>query len=767
MTALTMTIALAAVALHLAAPDLAAGPSRTIAGTVTDQSGKPLLGASVILAEDTAVIAGTSTDAQGRFRIRLSPAPSTTMEIRVSCVSFHPRVVRLDSLPDTTAVNIILRPRLVELTGITVAPAPEPNLDQLTLGATAIRQSARTSLVSTNPVGGLSEPHISRVGSSHSSKIRINGTSPAYYLNGVPIGFDPDHYGIFTIIPSSMVSRLEFNPQGTQADFGLPSVIAMETPSPFDCPNSGELNLSMLEATAQYAVSGPKWFAAASVRKSVLDKLVKRFDISSDRQTLPPTNFQDVVGSAGWKLSGTTRLYIDHYNVRDFFSYNTGDAVDAAHAVSARQSSTDRMLAVWMQTGLSRISLKAILATRRSNRVYQATPANLDSPADVALDLAEDLHSHFTSAEAVLEIGHIHLTAGGEGTFVTYRSVDMTQTNWNFLPPFTNSDNPYVYQKALNDTYGSYHDDEGETNAAAYLSSEVLFGEVTIQSGIRADYFSTLSDRNELTFRQQVNYCIGERGAVELYFGTFAENPVNNILEPYQVLVHANLARLTPIKSQIARIDVTLGDWRVGVFDKRLNDLPLMAPDFDHVYDKSGGIDQQFIAVTSTGRALFYGGQVVFQREGFLSPALDLEVSYAYTKAYRMDHGLRLPHELIAPHQARMQTDYRASSRLRLGLELYVRSGYPYTPSDPGAIPTGESELYSQDYYQTVIAEENSSRFPTNAALNLSATYAWDTVELFAAVTNVSNRANPIINSGSRYIYDAGILPTIGLRWQF
>jgi hypothetical protein len=37
---------------------------------------------------------------------------------------------------------------------------------------------------------------------------------------------------------------------------------------------------------------------------------------------------------------------------------------------------------------------------------------------------------------------------------------------------------------------------------------------------------------------------------------------------------------------------------------------------------------------------------------------------------------------------------------------------------------------------------------------------------LYLNVANVTNRSNPIINTADGFVYDAGILPSLGLRYQ-
>lgn len=96
---------------------------------------------------------------------------------------------------------------------------------------------------------------------------------------------------------------------------------------------------------------------------------------------------------------------------------------------------------------------------------------------------------------------------------------------------------------------------------------------------------------------------------------------------------------------------------------------------------------------------------------------------------------------------------------------MTLRSGYPYSPSRQ-VLYYSEQSNYTETYYQSMLQQENSLSFKPNGALNLYATFSLGAATLSLAVTNATNRYNPIISSPSGYVYDAGILPSVGLRWQ-
>ena len=194
--------------------------------------------------------------------------------------------------------------------------------------------------------------------------------------------------------------------------------------------------------------------------------------------------------------------------------------------------------------------------------------------------------------------------------------------------------------------------------------------------------------------------------------------------------------------------------------------MPLITPNFNQVFDKSGQIDENFLEMQSTGQAQFYGGSISYDKLALLNSRLKFTGSYAYTYAHKIDQGVTIPYELNSPHKLYLSSDYQFSRVFHLGTEFQMRSGYPYSPTR-GITTYQDPDKYNVDYYTSVISQENSEQFPTNLSLNLYGCFTFRSVEIYFSVSNVTNHANPIINAASGYVYDAGILPMIGLKWRF
>jgi hypothetical protein len=760
----TLVLLVLLVLLALLFPAVGQSTSVSIHGLVRAEDGHSIPGATVIVQDTGIVVAGVATDKTGCFDLRLSQNPSGPVELRVSSVGYKTQTQRIpiDRLHD--AVTVSLTEVTVEVPGMTVTPTYF-GLPQQIIRQDAVVARAAQSLVMTNPIAAIKQPQVSRVGSNLSSQIRVYGTNPVYSLNGLPIGTDPAHYGMFSYVPASIVDKMEFEPLGTPADQQLPSVVEFGTAELFGQGSNADLTLSTIEATGTFSLATDRLYTQGSLRKSVLDRLVNQLDISTDRATLPPTNFQDVFGTFGIKLSRTTRLMIDHYQVRDFLSYNSSNVADVT-SIDTYQATREQQFGVRLEDRRSNLITHAALSSRRGTRDYKATPNN-DAPTEtIRVNLNEDYRTDFGQVGADLNWSHLLLKAGLETEKDRYRDYFLSQHNWNFLPPFANTDNPFIYQQALNDTYGECAGDARQSRTSSFFSGEMPVGAASLTLGIRQDNYTPLADGKQLSYRTRLGWALGSRTNVSLSWGTYSNSPLDNVLESYQVMIRTNLDRLSPVLTELGSLQIGYGGFNAGVFTKTLDNLPVVSPDFNDITASTGTIDRDFIAITSEGTARFDGFFATLEQAHLLGDRLGLTLSYAYTVSRYCDHGVITRYDLDVPHRFQMQIDYRCTKKLNLGAELQIRSGYPYSPLRTNW-SRNESDLYRWEYYRAALEDDNSLRFTTNAYLNLSSSYRMNRVELLLSVSNVTNRSNPVVNSSAGLIYDAGILPMLGVRMTF
>ena len=734
--------------------------SSTLSGTVSDSTGQPVCGATVVVIWEETVIAGTAARADGSFGLTLPSHVRGTVTLQVSSVGYatSTRKIKLDDLDGS--IGLTLTDLATQIEGITVHPSRPVELARETINGAAVARRAQMSLVPTNPVAAIKQPQVSRPGSSHSSQIRVHGTNPVYYLNGLPIGTDPAHYGLFAFIPTLVIERIGFYPLGSPARHRLSAVVELDTREPFGGKTSADAVLSTIEATGAFKLAGERFYVLGSLRKSVLDRLVKHFDISTDRTTLPPTNFQDIFGSAGWKLSDRVRVMVDQYHVRDFLSFNTSAATGSSSGIETYQSSQENQVALRLEGMTDRWLARFSVGVRSGSAFYRAVPIQQDG---LYAYLTESHFVGYGRSEISWVGDRTSMTAGAEIEADRERKFSLEQHNWNFLPPFSSSDNPYVYQQALNETYGDYTAVLRSVNRAFYGTARWEGSRFMYTGSLRLDDYNLLQNRTVWSPRTTVGFRTGARSLLEFRYGQYSQSPIGDILEAYQILFRANVAILSPIRTTLTSLDWRGDQWQIGLFHKHLDNLPVVTPDFENPYEKDARLAQGILSARSEGAGRFAGASIAYQKSDLVGGRADLSVSYAYTHSYVIDHDVVLPYDLDSPHRINLEVAWHFSPRINLSTEFQWRSGYPYSPIVYNHAYDG-SEVFTESYYQAALEQENSRRLAAHASLNLAGSYRWDRTELFLSISNLTNRANPIVNSSSGPVYDAGILPMLGVR---
>lgn len=741
--------------------------STLISGQVTDTDGQPIIGASLTIGVAGQTVAATATDEDGNYSITSPESYLQEVTMKISSIGFERTTRSIQSGDSAYVFDVTLVQRAIPISDVIVVVNTNESGQSRAVSKRQLDRRASRSIVPTNPVSALVEPQVVRQGSQHSSKIRVHGTSPDYFINGSRIGSDPNHYGTFSIIPGSVVERLRFHPQGTSAQFVLPSVIEMETPVRFERHFNGEISLSLVEATGSLAFGNEKMFAIGTLRKSVLDKLVRSSEMDGDHRTIPPTNFQDVFVSTGARLSARHLLIVDQYHVQDFLSYTI--ATSGSNGVAMFQHTKESYVGVRYHGQLGRSSIRAQLSGRISKELYRVTP-HVVLNQSVADNLYLDLSEHYRSFVASLQVemplsnrGGPLLVVGADLDYVASRELKLSHQHWNFLPPDATSDNPFIYQPELDELYQDYQDRGAETNSSTFATVEYQLGSLRSESGIRLDYFGNLKRTATVNIRQQVDIPIGDYSEFGFFAGTFSENPRKKLLGAYQVAVRRDISDLDPIRTALISTSYQYGPLRLGLFAKRLTNLPVLTPDFSAV-NTTGTVDEGFLSMRSSGSINFYGGDITLDLPGLISNKVDVYAFYAYSQARTKTDGVATDYELSSPHTLAVQLSYRPGRKLTLGADLGLRSGHPYTPHQ---VPDNLDDRYSSDFYHQELGRVSTARFPMHASIDLHAELTTGGSSWYLNVANVTNRGNPIINSSDGYIYDAGILPTIGFKHRF
>jgi hypothetical protein len=196
---------------------LAAGD---VTGAVTDSaSGKPLAGADVSLAQKGQIVARTSTDDFGRFRIHDLSAGVYQLEVRL--IGFRPaaRDIEITDRGGEVNATFLLSPAPVELQALEVSAAPVA-VDTRT-GNQVFKQNEfqgsptlTTSQIVQQAIAGAARAPTGEV------HIRGQHAEFTYYVDGIPV--PPGISGSLNeLFDPSIVNEINFQTGGWDAEYGL------------------------------------------------------------------------------------------------------------------------------------------------------------------------------------------------------------------------------------------------------------------------------------------------------------------------------------------------------------------------------------------------------------------------------------------------------------------------------------------------------------------------------------------------------------------
>jgi hypothetical protein len=737
-----------------------------ISGTILSSDKNPVIAANIKLYDNDSLVSWAVSDTAGKFSINAYNRPAKTNRLEISAIGYKSREYSISDNKDYSRFGVILTENPIDLGSIHVESKPDIVVGKNSLSGSKLIEKSRRSLILTNSAGAIKQPQAVRDGSAQSAKIRVNGTSPTYFINGCRMGDDPNHYGMFNIIASPNLSGLDFYAQGTPAKYESPSTIEFHTPKSFNRRFGGEFDFSFIEGTVLAAEGNDRYFVMTSIRKSFLDLFINKAPFKSDRLTIPPTSFTDFFTSSGIKLTPNDILIADHYYSKDYLSYDLSGSKRNPAGLNIAQNTEEQFVSIRLESTRPNFNYRIAASTKSGTESYGVLPATPSPDSNMLVDLYSTQRICTGDASFSYLLGRLIITAGNSTKYISDRKLNLHQSNWNFQPPDASSDNPYIYQPELNYLYGKIRLNDNQFDNASYVSLKSRPGKFEYELGMRRSYFQKLRTNWHTTYRGSIGYNAGRLGTLSLFGGTFAESPIKRILEPNQVFVVTQLDRLDPISSHLVSFSYTLSRLNMGVFTKAIHNIPILTPDFGRVDIENLRMEQDFLSMKSIGKLNSYGGDISIDLKNFPTPKWDICISYGYTHNIKSINELATPYELDAPHKLNIETDYRVSRVISIGGNLAAHSGYPYSQPVAG-YQNYTLSRYTDEYYRGVLAGLNSSRFPVNYQSSIYANFDWGKRHLYLTIINVTNRKNPLISSADGYIYDNGILPSIGYGYQF
>jgi hypothetical protein len=314
------------------------GQSASISGRITDDEGRPVVGAVVMVLDDEITLGGADTDSLGAFQVPRLPAGVRTLRVTGLGYGDYSRQVTLE--PDRVLeVEVELERRAIELPGVSVeAAASRERFRFESLGGPTVREIDLQQLRS---LPGIAEADPIRAievlpgvvsTSDFSAAFHVRGGSQdqnLILLDGVPV-FSPFHLGgLFSVFNADMIDRVELQSGGFPAEHGgrVSSVLDIES-DPGEGSFGVDAGVSLL--ATRVAVGGrlPVSVADALGRSSVRYRVSARrsyFDVLFKPAFEFPyhlTDFQALIESQG--TSGD-RLLVTAYTGKDVLDFSSLD----------------------------------------------------------------------------------------------------------------------------------------------------------------------------------------------------------------------------------------------------------------------------------------------------------------------------------------------------------------------------------------------------------------------------------------------------------
>lgn len=739
-----------------------------LSGTIADSLGQPLEGVSVSVfpqGGDTLVVI---SDSLGFYSLTLAVIESLPASMRVTAVGYLPSVREIIIAVGELRIDFTLVPTAIPIRGIEVISEAERDWFTKRVSSDEVRTAAMRSVVPSNPLAAVVVPQLARIGPSLSAMYRVDGSVPQYYLDGLSLGADPAHFGMFSHLPLQAIDQIRISAEGTEASRGSPSCVDLSSIAQFEPHHRGEVQVSLIDGTVWYSRGGNRSFASVTMRRSVIDQLAQRIDLGSSRQTIPDPTFQDVVLTSGVRLSRHFRWLATGYYSWDRLGYQLGSwgSTGYANDIWSQQSATERYLGSSLLGQFGEMSTTAAVGIRSTSRHYRAFIPDSPNPNDLNVDLTENslLINSLLKLEWVQR--RTEYSVGWQMRSYARLNTDLEHEDWNLLSPFAHSNDVYCYQTELNDIYGNRELSLRPTAHAWFGSAIWRTERISFENGVRLEYFGGLDRPMTVGTRHRLAVRVGRGITADAGIGRYYESPISGALESYQVPIRAGLKHLIPVNTTVLSGRIQSGWFSVDISRRLIRNLPNMTPDFDHrlwLYQNGHYVaDPEFLTMRSIGRIQTTTLAVTLQTPRPLWGSLKPSASYARSRSRQAECSVWTPYDLDSPHRWTLQLDFSPPGRLSLGARWQYHTGYPYTP-DRGFHPV----QYSASWYARYRSQANSERFQANISFDVYGQYSRGRWTLFASVANLTNHANEMIRGAREFVYDAGLLPNVGVRCRF
>ncbi|TNE74255.1 TonB-dependent receptor [bacterium] len=743
---------------------LSAQNKGVILGKIIDKNTQePLIGVSILL-QNTNPLIGTTSDANGRFKIE---APVGSYNVQASYVGYITETkfnIVLTS-GNATTLNFELAEDRFQLDEVKVVA--DRRVSIATLETPLSIQRLTTEEIRSNPGGNFDISRVIQalpgVGSTAGSvggfrnDIIIRGGAPnenVYYLDGIEIPVI-NHFstqgsagGPQGILNVSFIEDVTLSTSAFDAryDNALASVLSFKQREGNTERFQGNFRLSASEvALTTEGPAGENTSYIASVRRSYLQFLFEAIDLP-----IRP-NYWDFQTKVSHQIDENTSLnFIGVGAIDDFaFAEPRETTLEKEYVLRSNPSINQ-----WSYTG--GVSLKRLidqgywtLALSRNeldNRLDQFEDRQIGDESRRTLKLESRETENKVRFEYNKYFGKWSLSAG-----VMSQYVQFTNNFFNRLRQEIRDGNGNIIQPEVTLTYNTELD-FFRYGGFAQLSGTVLDNRLGVSFGLRTDMNSFTNEGNNLietlSPRLSISYILAEKWNLNASVGRYYKIPIYTTLgyqENGEYVNRSNtylgsdhyVAGLEYLPFRGTRFTIE-GFW------KNYFNYPISVRDgisLANFGGNFGSIGNERVSSNGDGRA--YGTEFLFQQK--LIKDIFATFSYTYvTSEFSGADGILIPSSWDSRHLISAIFGWKIGKTWELGLKYRYASGAPYTPFDDVASQRNYASLGVGvlDYTQL-----NALRLGGFQQLDLRIDKKWNfkkaTFDLFLDVTNVFGAVNP------------------------
>lgn len=752
----------------------------TLAGEVRSAAdSQPIVGAWVRI---VGRVGDVRTDRRGQFRLSTEPGLYDLMVRAVGYGALRLTNVRIGTT-DAEPVAAFLEPAMIRLADIVITPSTYAILDA---GDIVTQQTLTREDIRTRP--GFGEDiyramhRLPGVESDDiSAKIHVRGSASDQVLqtlDGLEV-YEPFHLkeidGGFSVIDVESVNDVDLMTGGFSAEYGdkLAGVFAMRTTTPIDRTTT-TLGLSLQNVSVKseggFGAGKGRWLASA--RRGYLDLILAITNATDPGVELSPV-YYDAFAKVQYQLTPNHLISAHVLHGGDDFSVVEEDGTE----LESRYNSSYTWLN-WHAGFTAALTAETMFSAGWVNRTRDGKDyfAEGEGPQSLFVDHDQSFNVVGLKQDWSLAASDDWLVKGG---FDLKRGfAEYTYFRW-YTETSPELDNPFAPQvRQRTDTLSVTADPSG-TEVGVYLSNRVRpVEDITAEVGVRYDYQSHTGDEM-VSPRVNVAFQLAPKTTLRGAWGYFSQS--HGLQELMVADGDATFYPPQRAEHRILGLEHVLGDGtslRLETYERRVKDprpeYRSLEPQYETVWEE--GPEDRFRIEPTRSRAR---GLEVFVKHD-VGGRFAWSAAYALAEAVDEVDGVWAPRPYDQRHTVQVDFAYRPSALWSLSWAWQYHSGWPITPQSWVVDSTAAGYLW----YAPTFGALNSVRLPAYHRLDLRASRHFPLgrgrLSVFLDVFNLYDRENakaynytlngtsPGLLNVTRYQHDLiGVLPTVGVRWEF